>query len=205
MRLAPLHITGGEMPRITLANDVSPVNPRWAVERAVREARMPMPAKCVMMVLLSHLPNGSLCLGEFSPGTRRLADETGADRHTVILHLALLAEHGWLSARVRKGCRPQYTLSAGEGFTDRGGVKKRTSGGAENATSSGVKKRTTYRPATNQETDLREDQDHLSGEETDGTGRRPAHTSEDPCEVVRFFTPPHPLDVEALLAGIDLT
>ena len=186
------------MPRTTLAEPF-PVNPRWAVERAVRDARMPLPAKCIMLVMLSHLPNGSLCLGEFSPGTRRLADETGADRHTVILHLALLAEHGWLSARTRRGCRPQYTLNAGESFTDRGGVKKRTSGGAENDTTGGVKKRTTYRPVTDQSTD-KESQDPFSRELVLAPhGRRSAYAAQT-SEVVRKSAPP-PAD---LLAGLEL-
>ncbi len=91
-------------------------NPRWPLETAVLAAGIPPIGKLVMLTLLARTPRDSLDLGKWSPGIRRLAEQTGLKPHTVIKYLDLLAEHGWLAVRKQQGLRTRYVLSTGQAF-----------------------------------------------------------------------------------------
>jgi hypothetical protein len=89
---------------------------KWALESAVIDTSIPPPAKLIMLVLLARTGPGSLDLGRFSPGTRRLADQTGMKRETLLKYLGLLEDHGWLAVRKSRGRRAEYILSEGRPF-----------------------------------------------------------------------------------------
>ena len=116
------------MPRMSSAS-TSPVvpasgNPRWALEAAVKAARVPAPAKLILLDLMTCLGASSLDLGKWSPGMRRLAAETCLNIHTVVRYVALLEAHGWLTSRKQRGRRAEYALSAGRDFEDSAKVRK---------------------------------------------------------------------------------
>jgi hypothetical protein len=175
---------------------------------------MPLPGKCVMYALLSHLGDSSLDLGpKFSPHLRQLAAETGADPHTVVRYIALLEEHGWLTAHKRRGCRTRYVVSAGLDFTDKARSRTPPGDATDHITSAGAgdrgsdatdhigsdatnhntgdaTDRITYRPSTVQKTD--QGSKPASAEIETGTesqsaepGRRPANTQEADRGVMR--------------------
>lgn len=210
------------MPRMSLA-DHSPVvsaNPRWALERAVKAARIPAPAKLILFDLMTCLGPDSLDLGKWSPGMRRLTAETGLNNHTVVRYARLLEEHGWLSARKHKGRRTEYTLSAGRDFTDRASARKSNLPGVVSlsnttvaTTDNGgvVSGSNTFRTCPDQKSEQVQtvgqapqidDLDPLPG-----TGHSPASTPGDDQEVLSLVATvrakPSPA-LAALLADIDL-
>jgi hypothetical protein len=97
-----------------MADAVKPV--KWALETAVLGARIPPSGKLIMLVLLAKASPDSLDLGRYSPGTRKLAEQTGLKTDTVTKYLGLLEQHSWLTARKRPGKRAEYALSEGRAF-----------------------------------------------------------------------------------------
>jgi DNA-binding transcriptional MocR family regulator len=205
------------MPRVSSAHEVSQDKPRYALERHIRDtARIPPLAKLVMYDLLSRLPVGTLDLGpKYSPKMDRLATATGMNRHTVEKYLTLLAEHGWLTARKRSGCKTLYVLSHGKDFSDKGRVSNlpgsktmaQLSHGGVAGLSHGSEAQLShaYRPLTVEKTDQAEDQDRLLEEDKSKgqeQGQRPAKHRIDPRTMAQLSH--GPLDVEALLDGMDL-
>jgi hypothetical protein len=216
------------MSRVRVGSEVpvaqQPVNLRWSLERQVKAARIPAPAKLIMFTLMTCLGPASLDLGKWSPGMRKLAAETSLNIHTVVRYVALLESHDWLSRRLSKGRRTEYVLSSGREFTEPGkpgnlpGVATpsnttvATGGNTTVATPSN-----TFRTCSDQETDLSHEQDQVFSEEDERQapeqGRSPANTAEDICGVllgvatVTEAAPlagPLPLDRARLIAGLTL-
>lgn len=70
---------------------------RYDVERAVEQSDLAPIGRHIILLLCSRMTQGSTLIPrEYSPSLTRLARGTGWDRRTIMRHLTLLEEAGWL-------------------------------------------------------------------------------------------------------------
>jgi len=91
---------------------------RFDVERAIERSDLPPIGRHIILVLCGRMMQGSTLIPrEFSPSLTRLAAGTGWDRRTIMRHLTVLENKGWLirhrpdPAKARKEhARTSYTV-----------------------------------------------------------------------------------------------
>lgn len=93
--------------------------------RAVKASDLPMPSRCVALVLASEADNAT---GKVTVSLSAIATGTGASRSTVAKHLIMLEESGFLSRRapaswqsLGRGEMTEYTLLIPPGYQTRSG------------------------------------------------------------------------------------
>jgi DNA-binding Lrp family transcriptional regulator len=92
---------------------------RWDVEQAVMSSDLPAPSRLVVLVLLTHVTNGTLLIPtEYAPSLTDLARETGLSRSVVADHLNRLEAAGWVERRrpttrqaLAAGARTSYRIA----------------------------------------------------------------------------------------------
>lgn len=93
--------------------------------RAIKASDLPMPSRCVALVLASDADNAT---GKITVSLSAIAQNSGASRRTVMNHLITLEESGFLSRRaptswqsLGRGEMTEYTLLIPPGYETRSG------------------------------------------------------------------------------------